>query len=168
VKGLASYLIWWPFIFVFAVAWEAAERNKPNQDREEEATTDRQRQAEQGDVTEGSTVHSPNSTPPESSESRPWYSTHSFLLVFYKAFFESCVLIARPVVPLVWRSTLVGLSLGVYTFNWVEYQIFKKNDKRILMIAYGLANFVVAAVYYLALFEPKGTIAPQWANIFGR
>ena len=59
------------------------------------------------------------------------------------------------------------MSLYGYTFSWIEWQMTKNHDPRVLMIAFGLSNFATMAVCYLALFEKEGTVAPSWANIFG-
>lgn len=71
------------------------------------------------------------------------------------------------ILKLMWRLMLTYLSLFVYTFNWMHWQVTEHRPPKILMMGFGLANLVTVALYYLVFFDGDGTAAPGWSNNFG-
>lgn len=65
-----------------------------------------------------------------------------------------------------WRLLLSVFSLYGHTFKWIQWQLGRQSLDTI-MIAFGIANFATAAVYYLALFDGKGTVNPGWTSFLG-
>ena len=66
-----------------------------------------------------------------------------------------------------WRL-IVGFGGSFFhTCNWIELQVMKRHPQRILMVASGLMDLAIAAIYYMAFFDGEGTHAPGWAEIFG-
>ncbi len=77
-----------------------------------------------------------------------------------------CKFIVRWILMLIWRLFLGCASIYGGTFKWVEWRVTEKPE--LAVTAFGLANFTAMAVYYLAMFDAKGTVAPSWVNVFGK
>jgi hypothetical protein len=139
---------------------------------DDETATEQQRAAEQGTFGDHATNHpgqehpgTTSSSPPAPASTEPPSNSlgRKILTVLDhipRFLFKYAILI-------LWRSVLACQSLWGYTFNWIEWQVTKNYPPRILMVAFGMMNFTTLAVYYLVVFDPKGTVAPKWSDILG-
>ncbi|KAJ9603129.1 hypothetical protein H2200_012424 [Cladophialophora chaetospira] len=124
---------------------------------------DVQQRAEEGtfDITNGQPTREPEPSGPKDS----WNTIKQDCLRIPDLTLRFAV---KWILLAIWRFLMANMSFIFHTIKWVEWQVTTNHPPELLASAFGLANFAMAAVYYLALFDAEGTVAPTWANIFGK
>ena len=74
--------------------------------------------------------------------------------------------LAKGIIVVIFRLVLSFISLFVYSFNWLEVQL-KPHVGDTIWVAFGIFNFATAAIYYLTIFDGKGTFSPRWTGLLG-
>lgn len=158
-----------PFVGVFIIFFGISSYLYPAEDDNAEKVVEQQSAAEEGVVDTSSANNDPDgqaqdtNLPSRSKGQEP--SRHVKSAIFAVDVVLRWIL--RSSLMLIGRLVLGVGSLYGYTFNWAWRQVTERCPTEILVNAFGLLNFSLAALYYLVYFDAEGTSAPAWSDIFG-
>ena len=121
--------------------------------------------AEEGEITprpEGQSESSSNRRPASASNS---WSVYRVLWAI--ACFESLRLLVRYTFIGIWRIYVAANGLVMYPLNWLWHWVLAPRKKDVMWVAFGVLNLMTAAMYYLIVFDGKGTRNPSWTSVLG-